>query len=434
MRPQFDLSLYLVTDSGLTRGRDLEDIVFAAAKGGVTIVQLREKEMSTGEFVELAKRLKALLSPLNIPLIINDRIDVALAADADGVHIGQSDMSYSDARQILGYDKIIGLSVESADEVIEANSLDVDYIGISPLHATPTKTDTHQPFGVEGCTRAANQTIHPSVAIGGINLGNIAETMGCGVDGVAVVSAIVSADDPKEVSRQLKEAIEMNRLKWSERARRASQAQFEEILQHPFNIEMMEGTLSPKCFARYLIQDAIYIKNYSEEMLLVAQMLPENETRELFENFAHDGMDAEKSLHTILSTLFNISLEGAEVSLTTQKYIDHTRQYVDQKSLELSMAAILPCIWIYSLVGQHIRSNSNTEANPYRDWIETYSSEMMDRGVKLSIELSDTLAKGSSQSTQAHMKQAFVRAVWFEWAFWEYGYSGQNKLDTPIKI
>lgn len=427
MRPSFDLSLYLVTDSGLTRGRALEDIVAAAAKGGVTIVQLREKEMATGEFIELARRLKSLLSPLNIPLIINDRIDVALASNADGVHIGQSDMSYQDARKILGNNKIIGLSVESAEEVLEANKLDVDYIGISPLHATPTKTDTHQPFGVEGCTRAVNQTIHPSVAIGGINLGNVAQTMECGVDGVAVVSAIVSADDPEEASRQLKEAINKSRPKWSEKARRASEAQFKAILEQPFNQEMMKGTLSKERFERYLKQDIIYIRNYSEEMVILSNMLPEGEPRKLFQEFAIEGMEAEKSLHALLSSSFDISGEDS-CSLTTQQYIDHTRQYIDRGDKALSIAAILPCIWIYNLVGEHLYRNSQLDGNPYRDWIETYSSDMMYQGVKLSIEISDSIAENSSQSTQAKMKQAFVKAVWFEWAFWEYGYHGQDKI------
>ncbi len=199
--------MYLVTDSELAGDRPLEWIVSEAAVGGVTIVQLREKQMATGEFIALARRLKLALAPYSIPLIINDRVDVALAADADGVHIGQSDMSYEDARAILGYDKIIGLSVESLEETRAANALDVDYIGISPLHATPTKCDTAAPFGVEGCRAAALLSCHPSVAIGGINLSNVAETMSCSVDGVAVVSAIICAEDPRRAAAELLDKI-----------------------------------------------------------------------------------------------------------------------------------------------------------------------------------------------------------------------------------
>jgi thiamine-phosphate pyrophosphorylase len=127
------LKLYLVTDRDLSLGRSLEEVVREAVAGGVTMVQLREKDAPTGEFVELGRRLMSILNPLGIPLIINDRVDVALAVDADGVHIGQSDMAYADARRLLGPDKIIGLSVENMDNLLKANELDVDYIGISPV-------------------------------------------------------------------------------------------------------------------------------------------------------------------------------------------------------------------------------------------------------------------------------------------------------------
>ncbi len=207
MIASIDLSLYLVTDSGLTRGRDLRDVVREAVAGGVTIVQLREKEMATGEFVALARELKALLTPHNVPLIINDRVDVALAAGADGVHIGQSDMSYDDARRLMGKDKIIGLSTENLVEVEQANSLDIDYIGISPIYDTSTKTDTAPPFGLEGCRQAVAATHHPTVAIGGMNLATVSDVMACGVDGVAVVSAIISADDPQRAARELRDIV-----------------------------------------------------------------------------------------------------------------------------------------------------------------------------------------------------------------------------------
>ena len=153
MKEELDLSLYLVTDRPLSLGRDIAWIVSEAVKGGATFVQLREKDCNTREFVELAVRLKKELAPLGVPLIINDRIDVALASDADGVHIGQSDMPYAMARELMGPNKIIGLSVENMSQVEEANELDVDYIGISPVFSTETKLDTSKPFGVSGTDR-----------------------------------------------------------------------------------------------------------------------------------------------------------------------------------------------------------------------------------------------------------------------------------------
>ncbi len=197
-----DLKLYLVTDRQLSLGRDIAWIVEEAVKGGVTMVQLREKDCSTRNFIELASGLKEKLKTYNVPLIINDRIDVALASDADGVHIGQSDMPYDMARKILGKDKIIGLSVETMQQVEEANLLDVDYIGISPVFSTPTKTDTFKPFGLDGVEKVMAVSKHPAVAIGGINNSNVKDIFNAGANGVAVVSAICSADNPRTATEE----------------------------------------------------------------------------------------------------------------------------------------------------------------------------------------------------------------------------------------
>ena len=203
MTPE-QLRLYLVTDRGLSLGRDIEWIVGEAVAGGVTIVQLREKDIDTREFVALGLRLKALLATLGVPLIINDRVDVALAVDADGVHIGQSDMPYDVARRLLGPDRIIGLSVETLDQVKEANLLDVDYIAVSPVYSTPTKTDTAPPFGLEGLRQAVALSRHPGVAIGGMNADTAPAVLATGIDGVAVVSAICSAPDPRAAAAELR--------------------------------------------------------------------------------------------------------------------------------------------------------------------------------------------------------------------------------------
>ena len=204
------LKLYLVTDRDLSLGRSLEEIVREAVAGGVTMVQLREKDAATGEFVELGRRLMSLLKPLGVPLIINDRVDVALAVDADGVHIGQSDMTYADARRLLGPDKIIGLSVENFEDLEAANKLDVDYIGISPVYGTPTKTDTAEPFGLEGLKEAVRLSLHPTVAIGGMNVATAGEVIAAGADGVAVVSAICSAASARDAAAELATIIKQS--------------------------------------------------------------------------------------------------------------------------------------------------------------------------------------------------------------------------------
>ncbi|MFR5660299.1 MAG: thiamine phosphate synthase, partial [Butyricimonas faecihominis] len=161
------MRIYLVTDEGLLLGKDLYRTVEAAVKGGVSMVQLREKESSTREFVERAIRLKEVLTPYGVPLIINDRVDVALAADADGVHVGQSDMPYEMVKRLLPEGKIIGLSVESPEQVLEANDYDLDYVAASPVFSTTTKTNTIVEWGLDGLRWIRSVSRHPLVAIGG---------------------------------------------------------------------------------------------------------------------------------------------------------------------------------------------------------------------------------------------------------------------------
>lgn len=203
-----ELKLYLVTDRGLLSGRDLVEVVSKAVAGGVTMVQLREKDLGSKDFIDEAIALKAALEGTGVPLVINDRVDVAMAAGADGVHIGQSDMPYAMARHLLGPDAIIGLSVENMDQVREAEALDVDYIGVSPVFSTPTKTDTAAPFGLAGLSEAARISSHPVVAIGGLNESNIADVLRAGADGIALVSAIIGAEDPREAASKLRAIID----------------------------------------------------------------------------------------------------------------------------------------------------------------------------------------------------------------------------------
>ncbi len=202
------LRLYLVTDQPSLKGRSLVDVVQAAVRGGVTCVQLREKHASSRDFYTQAVALMNLLAPLNIPLIINDRLDIALACGAQGVHLGQSDLPVQAARKLLPPEVFIGWSVESMEDVELSATLPLDYLGVSPVFATPTKTDTATPWGLEGLRRIRAATELPLVAIGGIHLGNAASVMQAGADSLAVVSAICSADDPLAASQQLRKLID----------------------------------------------------------------------------------------------------------------------------------------------------------------------------------------------------------------------------------
>lgn len=209
MKRPVDIRLYLVTDSQLSRPSSIEKTVAAAVAGGVTCVQLREKQTATRDFIDLARRLLDLLKPADVPLIINDRVDVVLASGADGVHLGQKDMPFPEARRILGPEAQIGLSVETFDQALEAESWDVDYIAASPVFPTPTKKDTARPWGLDGLRLLRKQTKHRIVAIGGIDANNAGSVLEAGADGIAVVSAICAASDPEHAARQLRKIIDL---------------------------------------------------------------------------------------------------------------------------------------------------------------------------------------------------------------------------------
>jgi thiamine-phosphate pyrophosphorylase len=207
-----NLQLYLVTDESACLGRDFFQVVEDAVKGGVTMVQLREKALSTRAFIDRAKRLKDLLAPYQVPLIINDRVDVALAVDADGVHVGQSDIPFDILKQILPPGKLIGISAEKEQDVIEAEQWDITYLAVSPLFATPTKTDTEKPWGMDGLKWVKQNSRHPLVVIGGLNESNVAEAIQNGADGIALISAICSAHSPREAVSYLKTIIHNSNL------------------------------------------------------------------------------------------------------------------------------------------------------------------------------------------------------------------------------
>jgi len=206
-RRPFDPTLYLVTDPALGRGRPLTEIVAAAVQAGVTLVQLRDKETGGRALLEEARALQALLAPHGVPLIVNDRVDVAVAAGAAGCHIGQSDLPPAAARALLGPDAILGVSLDAVHQVAAVDPALVDYVAHGPFATTLTKADAGGPVGAEGLAMVRRLTALPLVAIGGIDANNAGEAIRAGADGIAVVSAIVAAADPAAASRELMEAI-----------------------------------------------------------------------------------------------------------------------------------------------------------------------------------------------------------------------------------
>lgn len=200
MRPRLDLSVYVVLDLDTTAAAAIVPLAQAAAAGGATLLQLRDKRGPARRTVELAR---ALLAAVDLPLIVNDRVDVALAAGAAGAHVGQDDLPAAAARAILGPDRILGLSVTGAHEIETVDPALVDHVGLGPVFATATKPDAAAPLGVEGFAAIRRRLALPVVAIGGLGPDNAARAIAAGADGIAVVSAVAGAADPAAATARL---------------------------------------------------------------------------------------------------------------------------------------------------------------------------------------------------------------------------------------
>lgn len=206
MKSNIDYTLYLCTDRDLMSTNTIEESVEQAVKGGCTVVQLREKYCSSKEFYELAVRVKEITDRYHVPLMINDRVDIAMAVDAAGVHIGQSDLPASVVRKIIGNDKIIGVSAAKLEEAVKAVQDGADYLGVGAMFATSTKTDA-RPVTMEELKRIRAAVNVPIVVIGGINKNTLGQFKGMGIDGLAVVSAILAEKNIEDAARNIYQAF-----------------------------------------------------------------------------------------------------------------------------------------------------------------------------------------------------------------------------------
>jgi len=202
--------LYVITDESVSRGRSHIEIAEAAIRGGADVIQLRDKTASGGTLYRVALALRTLTREAKIPLIVNDRLDIALAADADGVHLGQKDLPASVARHILGPGRILGVSAETLTEALLAEKDGADYLGVGPVfEARKTKADAGEPLGLERIARVRKHCRLPIVAIGGIDAQNARRVREAGADSAAVISAIVGADDIARAAEHMKSLLRL---------------------------------------------------------------------------------------------------------------------------------------------------------------------------------------------------------------------------------
>ena len=212
-RRAFDLSVYFVTDPVLTRRHGLLETVAAAVAGGATVVQLRDKQAGDAALIEQARAMQAILRPRGIPLVINDRVEVAIAVEADALHIGQDDLAPKRARERIGPTMVLGLSAGDEQEILTVDPAIVDHVGMGPFAATSTKPDASAPLGAARFATLRARVGLPVVAIGGISEANAADAIRAGADGIAVVSAICSAEDPAAATRRLADIVRATRAR-----------------------------------------------------------------------------------------------------------------------------------------------------------------------------------------------------------------------------
>jgi thiamine-phosphate pyrophosphorylase len=208
-----DLRLNAIVDPERSGGRDLAELARLCAQGGATLIQLRDKHGDTGAMIETARAIKKALAPFGVAFVVNDRVDVALAADADGVHIGPEDMTVADARRLLGPDAIIGLSIKSVAEADAAPVELIDYVGSGGVYVTSSKEQKRPPIGPQGLRRIIDalkrrKPVLPVCGIAGVDATNAAEVIGAGADGIAVISAISLALDPAAAARTLRDIVD----------------------------------------------------------------------------------------------------------------------------------------------------------------------------------------------------------------------------------
>jgi thiamine-phosphate pyrophosphorylase len=210
---QLDLRLYAIVDPENTGGHDLIDLARAVAAGGATLVQLRDKVSDTAHMIEEARALKAALAPFGVPLIVNDRVDVAIAAQADGVHVGQEDMAAEEARRRLGPAPFLGLSIRTVEQAAAAPLGLLDYVGIGGVYGTTSKASGKSPIGLDGLRRVVQVFRHrignfPACGIAGITARNAEPVIAAGADGVSVISALSHAPDPAIAARELRAVVD----------------------------------------------------------------------------------------------------------------------------------------------------------------------------------------------------------------------------------
>jgi len=426
---QRTLSLYLVTDRKLSGNRPLEQIVEEAVKGGVTIVQLREKDLDRNDFIREGQILKRLLKPYHVPLIINDNVEVAAACDADGVHIGQSDISAAEARRILGPDKIIGLSVENFDQVQQAQTFDIDYIAASPVYSTSTKKNTRTEFLPEGVKKMVRMSSMPVVGIGRMNIRTAGEVIMAGAEGVAVVSAIMGAADPRNAAEKLAEAVNSakmereletgNHVRWSRLAHIAAKDILMRVKREHFFQEMRSGKLKYHRFNSFMIQNELIFRQYTQ-LLRYMEIRTESDMNVLpvIHHFLKETASDTSAMHSFYLGDFP-ELKTANTPSCYSEMVDFLKNEVRESPIHIAMAAMLAFPFLLSELGRYFILHSNNESNRYITWVNLYGSQEFTHDIEKFTDVVDSLANNVGTYQKVLMLKSFRHCSNYFLALWK---------------
>ncbi|KAA0156242.1 hypothetical protein FNF29_01032 [Cafeteria roenbergensis] len=467
------LRVYAVTDSSLlgTRGLSVEEAVAEAVRGGVSMVQVRDKEAPTGELIAMVRRAirasRASAEGRRIPVIVNDRADVALVAGADGLHVGQSDMSILDARQILGPQSIIGVTVSNAEQARLAVSQGADYLGTDPVFETPTKTDSAA-IGVGGLraiVEAAGSV--PVVAIGGLNASNAASVLASsGAAGVAVVSAVFGQDDICGAATVLRTAVDGSSgaggageasaasaasspcsaegpaakaalaepfpiPPFAKSCLEAAGKSWSASFTHPFVLGLADGTLDADRFKFYQMQDARYLESFADACAYVAARCPDPDDKGWFLRAATLALEVERSLHLDFGTKLGYTpadIAALQLTPNAKAYGDHMVQSAMRAPLVEAVAALAPCPWLYTDLGAHLASTYGPPADdhPYAAWLRTYADDSFSEYMGNLLSRMEKFADEASESVRARARAAFATSSRYEYMFWDQAWEKQS--------
>lgn len=443
------LSLYLVTDRTLAGDRPLEKIVEEAVQGGVTMVQLREKECPKADFVVMALKLKRMLGGYGVPLIINDDVEVAVLSGADGVHLGQSDMSPLQARELLGHDRIIGLSVENFDEVQQAQYQNVDYIAASPVFRTDTKIDTKSEFGIDGVHKMVRMTDIPVVGIGNMNACTAGDVISAGADGVAVVSAIMSSPDPGRAAGEIMDAIEAarsemelisrGRTKWSTLAALPLRMALKSVENHPFTGELLKGKLRYHRFRYWLIQNYVLKEELVASLKYLEVRLDGSEISyagifsNLVRTLQEETIPCENEVYDFYfgGRPESEPYDESDLSLTLRLYL---RKTVREEELHIALTALMSYLMMYRTFGRYMKSRFSPESNRYVEWVNRYGSEEYYHDTGRAVKVADAVAGQVGVRQKLKMVTSFRKMCQMIMDLWLDSFADRERKNLQDKV